>query len=145
MEDFEIKNVGVRGLDEITYSGYPLKHADIPIEYYSFKTGGQPEAIDLFGSEFPFTIYDEYVYDTENSILFIGSGNDYPQGIYRYYILSGDIELVYNGTDSHDAHINNFLLQKWHATSCFMDDSPPIQTVPWIRLKTGSAISASAP
>ncbi|MCC2876131.1 hypothetical protein LK536_07555 [Lachnoclostridium pacaense] len=110
LEDFEIKNIGVKGADEITYSGYALKHANIPMENYLYKTGSQPQIADLFGGSFPLTIYDEYVYESKDTILFIGSGEGYAQGIYRYCIANGEIELIYDGTDFHNAYVNNFML-----------------------------------
>lgn len=109
VESYEVKNAGIKGPDEITYSGYSVKQSDIPISHYSLKTGQKPDHSTLFAEDSSLYIYDEYVYEDENTIIFLGTKNEH-RGIYRYNVNTQDTQLLYDGLEPHDAYINNFML-----------------------------------
>lgn len=114
LERFMVRHLAVKCDDEIFYSGLVQKYADIPEKQYLFKTGETPVEYQLFKDKFPLTIYDEFVFTSENELYCIGAGEDstkYPQGLYRYIISEDDLDLIYDG-NIFDGYVNNFIFLK---------------------------------
>lgn len=115
LEQYAIKNLAIINKNEIFYRGNPVSLVNSqgsPYTQFRFKTGGNPEEFELFKSEFPLEIYDDFIFASVNDVYFAGAGGDtYPQGIYHYDIEKNRIEPVYDSSKI-NGYANNFVFLK---------------------------------
>ena len=111
LDRYLVRHIAIKNDTEIFYTGLSQKYADLPETQFLLKTGELPIEYKLFSDDFQVTIYDEFIFTSDNDIYFLGAGPDpeeYPQGLYHYIIDKDQLELIYDGSDI-NGYINNFI------------------------------------
>lgn len=111
LDRFLVRHIAIKNENEIFYTGLYQKHTDLPEFQFLLKTGEFPINYELFTEDFPVTVYEEFVFTSDNDIYFLGAGSDpeeYLQGLYHYVIDKEQLELVYDGSDI-NGYVNNFV------------------------------------
>lgn len=114
LDRFLVRHIAIKNENEIFYTGLYQKHTNLPEFQFLLKTGESPVEYQLFSDDFPVTVYEEFVFTSDNDIYFLGAGPDpeeYPPGLYHYVIDKEQLELVYDGSDM-NGYVNNFVFLK---------------------------------